>query len=254
MSKIIIKNVKYLDRFLKSITKFVPSCKFDIDADKCSVRSQNVSARAFFTTNVITSESEISFCLSDLTKLYQSIKTLADFKEDDSDCVINYDGTFLRMKDIVSFKLTTVKEDVVRDTVTSDIKTQLKPVFGFKLRNAIMNKMNSMQFMSQDSTPKVYIYKQKIKGKDVIIGEIDNKVQQLVDSISIPLSNSFFGEWETSIITDLDSFGLWNPLTADDINVSFVTNGTAKAIISLSEIKEDDVYVKAKVLSSVLKQ
>jgi len=218
------------------------------------VRSQNLSARAFFTTNVITSESELSFCLSDLTKLYQSIKTLSDFKEDDSNCIINYDGTFLRMKDVVSFKLTTVKEDVVRDTVTTDIKTQLSPVFGFKLRNAIMNKMNSMQFMSQDASPKVYIYKQVVNNKEVIIGEVDNKAQQLVDSISIPLSDNFFGGWETSIITDLESFGLWNPLTANDINVSFVTNGTAKAIISLSEIKEDNVYIKAKVLSSVLKQ
>jgi len=254
MSKIIVKNVKYLDRFLKSITQFVPSCKFDIDSDKCVVRSQNLSARAFFTSNVIVAESEISFCLSELGKLYQSIKTLSDFKESDKECVITYDGTFLRMKDVVSFKLTTVKEDVVRDNITADLKTQLTPVFGFKLRNAVMNKMKTMQFMSQDTTPKVYIYKDKIGSVDTIVGEIDNKIQQLTDSIAIPLSTTFFGDWETSVITDLESFGLWNPVSADDINVSFVTNGQAKAIISLSEVKEDDVYIKTKVLSSVLKQ
>lgn len=252
MSNIKIKNVDYLDKFLNSILRFVGACKFDIDSDRCIVRSKNLVARAFFTTNVMTSEEPVSFCLGELQYLCKSIRALKEFKEtEDRSCVLDYNHPFLKLKDVVKFKLSTIHESKVEEWMSDDIRTELTPTYGCKLTNVMMRKLAQMSFMA-DESPKVYVYQQD----DVIIGEIDDKTQDLGNSISIPLTSNIIGDWTGAIITDLDSFRMWNLLDADEIVVTEVVNGPIRAIMTLAEDKnvDEDIYVKVKILSTVLKR
>ncbi len=252
MSKIKIKNVDYLDKFLNSILRFVGACKFDIDSERCIVRSQNMVARAFFTTNVMTAEEPISFCIGELQYLCKSIKTLKEFKEsDDRSCVLNYNDPFIQLKDIVKFKISTIHESKVEEWLTVDLVAELTSTCGCKLTNVMMKKLASMSFMA-DESPKVYVYKED----DKIIGEIDDRTQDLVNSISIPLSTDITGVWTTPIITDLDSFRMWNLLDAKSIDVSRVVSGKRQAILVLAEDvnTKEDVYVKVKILGTELKK
>jgi hypothetical protein len=173
-----------------------------------------------------------------------------EFKKEDDTCVITYEEPFVKMKDVVKFKLSTVGEISIEEFITKDIATQLTPTFGCKLSLPLMRKLSSMSFMADD-TPKVYLYQEG----DTIVGEIDDKTQDLTNSIGIPLTKDIVGSWDTTIVTDLDSFRMWNLLDAKEIEMAQVTAGQIRAIMTMGQIKnEDGLFVKVKLLATVLKK
>jgi len=253
MIKISIENIEYFDKFLHSILKFTNMCKFEIDSKKCIVRSKNLIARSFFTSNVIKTDTEddsvLSFCIGELQHLCKSIRTLKEFSTHNKATLI-YDKPFIKLNDVIKFKLSTIDESKIESTLTEDIRTELTSLYSCQISSVMMRKLASMSFMA-DECPKVYLYKEN----DKIMGEIDDKAQDLSNSITIPLTGKYTGDWENILITDLDSFRLWNILDSSDVNVSYEVNGPIKVILINSEDKTPDgIYVKVKMLSSVLKK
>lgn len=256
MNNITVKNVDFLHNFLKGILKFVPSCKFIINSEKCIVRAktQESASRAFFTTNAITCDEEIEFCIGELSKFVKLINTFKDFNKDREEITLKFDGAFLILKDNVSFKLKNIDENVI-STLTTPIKSVLKPIFGFTLNKKLYKKLISMSFISLDTQhdSKIYIYKNK---EGMIVGEVNDRTKQGLDSVSIPLSAKTFGEWGKPIIVNFEKFKSWNLLECEDVTI-FCANpngdNVANTIITMCKLEKDDYYVKNKVVTSYLK-
>jgi len=258
MNTIKIKNMEFFHKFVSAIMKFVPSCKFSIDSEKCIVMSasKESASRAFFTTNVVTCDEEISFCIGEMNKLLKSLNTYKDFNKDkkDEEVSLTFDGAFLQLKGNVSFKIRNISEDVIKNTLTVALKTKFKPLCYFEIDKAMSKKLLSMSFISLDSQhePKIYMYKEK----DLIVAEVNDRTKMGLDSITIPISSVHKGEWSKPIIVNFSKFKTWNLLDASNVKVSYVTDkDTSKihAILTLCKIEEKGFYVKSKILTSMLK-
>jgi hypothetical protein len=248
--KITIGSVHKLDRLIGAISKLVESCEFDIDNDGCVVRSTNRVERAFFKTDVLkTAESgeSVQFCPMNLTKMRKSIQTLMDFSKEDGGHSLEYDGTFVKLNGIVKFKFKTVKRSTIEDMITVDIKTELETYCSFKLNNVLFKKLMKMAFVSDDEEidPKIYIYKEN----NAIVGEIDDKTEDLMDSISIPISTNFDGDWTVPLIITMSTFKTWNLLDAKDVLVEYVGTGSIRVIRIRSSVKDDDSFINVEIIS-----
>lgn len=250
MAKLTVKNISLFSNFLGAICKLVNSCKFIIDENECTVMSVDESKvfRVYFKTNSIVSDEKVEFCLGELNKFNRSISTLKDFKGDDNTSEITFDGNFLKSKDKVKFSLKLIKEEVIKRLIATEMKMKLETTHGFTLSNVLMKKFCSMTFITIDeNSHKVYLYKEN----DAIVGELNNKAANICDSISIPISNDYFGEWSTPILTKLDTFRLWNLLDAPEIKINIVKQG---AYIIHNEVCKDDLYVKIKIVCPMAKK
>ena len=102
--ELIVSNLELFIRYLGAINRLVPSCRFDINSEGCNVMGlyEFKTIRAFFTTNILTSDETTSFCLDELQKFLKSMQTVGEFE--DSIQPLTYDGTFLKYSNQVKFK------------------------------------------------------------------------------------------------------------------------------------------------------
>lgn len=246
--KIYIKDIKLFEKLLHSVNRLVPSCKFEIDKDKAEIRGFNDSTviRAFYETNIITSDEASSFCIAKLANFYKSIQLISEFGDNDT-IELNYDGTFIKYSSNTKFKFSTVKEETVEKYISPRLKVTLDKIYGCTLTQPLMKKLSSLSCISNDDKIKVYIYKEN----DAIMGEIDNKQLRISDSIAIPITKDFYGPWDNIIIVTLDSFRLFNLLDTDSIKFHMTDK---KALLIENEIVDKSGnYVKVNLISSILK-
>ena len=238
------------------MVKFVPSCKFIINGEKCIVRARagESMSRAFFTTNSITCDEETEFCIGELNKFHKLVTTFKDFNKDRKEIKLTFDGAYISLKDNVSFKLRTIDENVV-SSITTALKHKLEPLGGFTLSKVLFKKLNSMAFISLDSQhePKIYIYKRE--DDNTIVGEVGDREKHGQDKVAIPLSTKSFGEWYKPILINFDKYKALNLMDCDEVTIfcaDHTGNKEPKTVVSLSKIEVGEYYVKYKVVTNFL--
>lgn len=254
MTTIQIKKVGLLQNLLKAVVKFVPSCKFIINGEKCTIRAKtgDSGSRAFFTTNSITCDEEIEFCIGELSKFLKLISTFKDFNKDREELVLTYDGAYVILKDNVSFKLRTIDENVV-SSITEPLKHKLDPIGGFTLNNLLYKKLNTMAFISLDTQheSKIYIYKEG----DTVVGEVGDRAKHGLDMVKIPLSTKIFGEWFKPILINFDKYKALNLLESEEITIycaDHTGNKDPKTVVSMSKVEDGEYYIKNNVVTNFL--
>lgn len=219
MQDIIIKDVGAFCDFLKAIIAISPSQEFIITPEGCRVRAVNElsTIRAFISTDAVTSAKEITFCLNETFKLSKALTKIYEFNGKDlTDEKISFDNTFIYYNSNgYKFKFATVKRKVVERCLTDDIVTNLEYDYGFEMEQSVFkNLMNTATICSTDGT-KVYFYKED----ETVIADIDDKVDAYADSVSLPVSKIFDGNWSTPICTKLDIFRLFNVIGAEKVKI-----------------------------------
>ena len=79
----------------------------------------------------------------------------------------------------------------------------------------------------------------------------DNKNQTIRDSIAIPVSTDYRGDWPSPIITKLEQFRMWNLLNADEININVVKQGP---VAISSQVDNNGYKIAVKMLAMPLKK
>jgi hypothetical protein len=249
--KILIKDINLFENFMRSIIKLLPACKFQISKDKCEIYgfNENLVLRAEYETNVLVSpEGDATFCLSKLSNFYKSIQLISEFnKGDNKEVELDYDGTFIKHKSSTKFKFSTVKEETIEKSITKKLTATLVNEYGCTINNVLIKKLTSLSCISNNERIKVYLYKEG----NSIFGEIDDKQLRISDSVSIPISNNFYGDWGSLIILNLEAFRNFNLLDAPEIILNMTDK---KALLITNEIVEGDKFVKIKVIASPLKE
>lgn len=274
-----IEDLQYFEELLTSISKITGACKFSVDNTGCEVKvkSETEAVRAFFKSKALVSEEPISFCLSDIKKLNRSIKIVADtrkskmesyvskklkayekggdkinkkeltikfeheFRKKEKPSILIYDHPYIKFsKDGVKFKFSTIKEDVIEYTKPTSLTRELTDDYGFTISSKMVSRVAEISSITVLDKPKVYIYKEKHDSGEYIVAEVDDKTQKLSDSIGIPVTRQFFGDWYSHICLILDAFKLFNLIPSEEIKVSMTKE---KAISVKSSNEFNSVHI-----------
>lgn len=275
-----IEDLQYFEELLTSISKITGACKFSVDKTGCEVKvkSETEAVRAFFNSKSLVSEEPISFCLSDIKKLNRSIKIISDnrkrkmesyvkkkidsyekiddskitkkeltikfehqFKKIEKPFILIYDHPYIKFsKDGIKFKFSTIKEDVIEYTKPTSLTRELTDDYGFTISSKMVSRIAEISSITALDKPKVYIYKEKHDSGEYIVAEVDDKTQKLSDSIGIPITKKFFGDWYGHICLILDAFKLFNLIPSEEIKVAMTKE---KAISVKSSNKFNSVHI-----------
>jgi hypothetical protein len=219
MKDIKIKDVGEFCDFLKSITQISFAQEFIIDSEGCRVKSVNdfSTIRAYISTNTLTSEEEVTFCLGETFKLAKALTKIYEFNGKKLvDQTLSYDGTYVYYNSNgYKFKFATIKRKAIERNLTDDITTTLEYDYGLVLDSATFKNILTTSSIAAKEGTKVYFYRE---GENILV-DIDDKVDVSSDSISLPVSKDFDGEWVKPLCTKLEIFRLFNVIDADSIKI-----------------------------------
>jgi len=254
--KININNVEVFSMFLSSLLKIVPSCKFIItpQGTKVKIKTESKSLRGVFQTDSITSEEQVEFCFGDLSKFFKSVSLIKDIEKLNQTELV-FDEPFIRYKNKVTFKLKTIKEERITKLVDNiGIDKKFKTQYNIITNTEKIKKVLKCVNIVDDSDAKVYF----VKTTNGMVCEIDNKCNQLSDSVGIPLcsNTNLTGEVVEVLSTTLDNFRCFGILPSENININMTTERVIVVTSAYRSPKTDSIdsfYIAMKLYSSILK-
>lgn len=216
--KIKINDISNFDELIKAVTKLVPDAQFEVNAEgvKIKVINESQTIRAYFTSDCMTSTEEVTFCFKDLQNLKKSVDLISSI-EDETECILDFNKTFLSYSEDVKFKLKVVKSDIIEQYITKDITTELKEVFKFTTEPMQIKQVLQCANIVNDSDSKVYF--SESDGK--VICEVDDKTNTMANSVGIPISEDLAGDIENPIAMTIDNFQSVAILPGDDIELTY---------------------------------
>jgi hypothetical protein len=260
MIKATIHDIKFFDNFLSIINKFVQQCQFDLSTNEVNVYCKNPtnfsSARLLLKSDVITLNKNqkydnVKICIRDVIAFKSAISIVEQIEEVASielnlDTVTSGgDDEEVFVKSIKynstkggKFNLITIDVDVIKDFISKDSTAKLKQNWKFSINpknlDIAQNRTNNIVNLDEVS---VYIYPDYEKNKAVV--ELSSRKSSSINSIAIPISNSFEGSLNgfgyNEIAIHESSFRILNILKANsndelecffncDNNIFFITS------------------------------
>ena len=219
MYKIQIKDTESFLLLLSSLLRIIPSCKFIINSDGIKTRfiTESKGLRGVFTSDCVVCDQAIDFCFNDLSKFFKSVSLIKNVEQVDQ-CEINYDGTFVTYENSVKFKLKTSKEEIIERYIAhNDITTTFEPQYSFVTSSdSIKNVLQCINIVD-DTDSRIYF----LKGNTGLICEIDNKRNQMSDSIGMPVCDldKISGDILEVTQTTVDNFRAFSTLPCENINI-----------------------------------
>jgi len=274
MLKAKITDISLFENFLSIINKFVQQCQFVLTTEKVSVYCKNpnnfASARLLLDSNLIKLNEgqkydKVNICIRDVIAFKSAISivhSVEDVKEIEVqlDDVVNGDNVSIKSikyksKNGGSFNLITIDFDVIKDFVSKDSSVVLKKdwVFDVNPKNLdiIQNRTNNIVNMDEVS---VYIYPKN----DKAIIELTSKKSAAINSIALPLSDSYEGSLNDAEFNEIaiheSSFRIFNILKvteSKDINCFF--NIANNVFFITSELNDGDNYIKSRLFIQMVR-
>jgi len=215
-----INDIEIFDELIKAVVRIVPDAQFEINAEGVNLKVINDSQtiRAFFKSDCMTSDENVTFCFKDLLNLKKSVD-LIPMIEGDNECEIKFNKSFLEYKSDVKFKLKVVKSDIIENYITKDITAELAPLFTFETETENIKQVIQCTNIVNDNDCKVYFSK---SDEDKVICEIDDKTNTMANSVGIPISDDIDVDIDKPIAMSIDNFQSFAILPgADVINVCY---------------------------------
>lgn len=213
-----INDIEIFDTLVKAVVRVVPDAQFEVDSEgvKIKVINESQTIRAYFKSGCMTSEEPVKFCFKDILNLNKSVGLIASI-EDESECDLEFNNSFLSYSNDVKFKLKVVKPDIIEQYITTDISTKLNEVFSFETDPQKIRQVLQCTNIVNDSDSKVYFSEQNGK----VICEIDDKNNTMANSVGVPVSDDLNGSIENPVPMTIENFQSFAILPADEIKVTY---------------------------------
>lgn len=218
--KLRIENIKVFNTFLASVSKLINSAEFEVSKDVAKVCASNEVLRGFFSTNAIllpedSDEPSVKFCVGEVNRLHKVMTMVARDVVDGTVFELDFDGTFISYDGTPSFRLKTVKRELIEKYITQPVKSELRVGFSFMTSSKdIRSVVQASNIISGDNN-KVYFSK---RGESVF-AEVDDKSVSFNDSIAIPISPMVEGNIPRVLAIRMDDFISFALLECGDISV-----------------------------------
>lgn len=225
--QISVNDFNLLCEVMKSAVKIVDSAKVLVGPQALEIYgARDRIARCELTSNCVTSETPIEFCLESLAMFNKILQTVKDVHEGDySELKFTFDAPFLRFESKkFKTKYGTCNEATIGKWISKKVETTLTPVFEFTTTSDLIKRINSHAFMFSDSkTVRVYIETRDDMEMNSVFATLGNKETALNNEITTKLglvTNGAIGE--RKIILDLERLNLFNAVQVPEIKISLM--------------------------------
>ena len=254
--KIKINDLKLLVSSLKSLTKLVESAKISINSEGLTVYGKNSFSRGEMISNaVVTEKDPVEFCILDLQMFLKVLNTVAEIHKDDiSDLEMWFDFPFIKIKsDKFKTKLSTCKEEVIVNSISQKIKTQLTPVFEFTTSTKQIKNISSHSFIANDlDSARIYLQTDSEMENNTVYARIGNDSNELNNSITLKLGMVNSGSiGDRKLIINFDRLSVFNIVDSDEILVQLMDKNVLVNTVKL-ESSNSDFYTSFKLYTSLL--
>jgi len=249
--KLLIKDMRSFNIFLASISKLINSAEFTVSKESTKVCASNEIIRGYFETNsMIMDDGEetcAKFCIGEVNRLHKVMTMVARDVPGEFTCEVNFDGTFVAYEGKnASFRLKTVKRELIEKYITQPIKAELKEGYSFVTSSKdIRSVIQASNIISGDEN-KVYFSK---RGES-IFAEVDNKSVSFNDSIAIPISEHVVGNIPKVSAMRMDDFASFALLECNEISVMNVNENFFKVD---SRVADDNYFVSISLFMPTVK-
>lgn len=274
MIKAKIANITFFDNFLSIINKFVPQCQFIVSKEKTSAYCKNpssfASSRLLLDTNILTLDQTSKYdsatiCIRNIIA-FKSALSIVKEVEDIKELTLDLDEVEIDNAAVVksikyksnkggSFNIITIDFDVIKEFVSKDaqIKLQQDWIFNVNTRNLDLMQSKTNGIVNLDDVS-VYIYPKD----DKAIIELTSKKSASVNSIALPLADSFKGSLDNADFKEIaiheSSFRIFNILKVVDPNdIICFFNIENNIFFVTSVLKADNLYVKSRLFIQMVK-
>ena len=208
---------------LEAAGKITQNVKLSFDAAGFKIYCKNVFARGEFVSTSVYSDNECSFCTNDVTLFIRVLKAAADSKKENSeplsDINMSLDEPFFRINDKkFKTKLTTCSEDIIQNSISRPVQTEMRTLFQFTTDSTTIRKINQNGFIFKDpAMARVYLETNHPEmDKNVVWARIDNDENNQNNSMTLKLGllNDIADDFEQKpndkLIIDFDRLSLFN--------------------------------------------
>jgi len=247
-----ISNIDMFAEYIMYVSKINEMALFEINDKECIVALKNSSntVQSIFTTSCVKTEpnQSISFGMKDLVKFSKCISIISS-STNDKTLKLEFDNTYVKYDDKnYGFKLITLKNDVVESIVSTRKKNNLVAMWDMKLSLRQVKKITDMSFIADDPEKcKVYFYAQD----GFIIADVDRKNERLpINSLKVPITNEFNGDWNIPVIISMTLIRFWNLLKVDEIQLKLTNKRNLSVSSELKDTSND--FIKFDLISQTL--
>lgn len=253
------QNIKINDfelflKSLKAFSKLAPSAKFAFNGEGLTIYGKNSFARGEFFSSAAKAEKDpIEFSIMDLSMLLKVLATVYEIhKEDLSEIRMWFDFPFVKIESgKFKTKLSTCKEDVIQNSISQKIKTQLIPVFEFTTSTKQIKNILSHSFiMSDQDSARVYLSVDSSMENNVLYARIGNDANELNNSITLKLGLVNSGNLgDRKLILNFDRLSIFNIVDSEEIKIQLMDKNILVNTVKIPGTVENTVF---KIYTSLL--
>ena len=237
---------------MKALTGAVDGIKVSVGADQALVLAKNPVSRIKMTTNSITSDEPVEFCIGDLSGFVKVLQ-IAQAKLEDKDKIeLQVDEGFIKIKSKpFKGKFSLVKEEVILNYMDKEITATIEEVCRIKTSADNIKELRRSAFIFPDiSVAKVYLFADE-EQKSKLKAELNNRSNPYSNAITVDFGKIQSGEIKGELVLNfdrLDMFTLFESVKEIDLVVPNIA-----ALMSNQKIEKGDTFVKLWIFSSVMK-
>lgn len=225
--KIKVNDFNLFLQSVKALNKLTTSAKFTINSEGFTVYGKNAFARGELSSNSLIAEKDpIEFCVLDLSMFIKVLNTAYEIHQDDlSEISIWFDFPFIKIEsEKFKTKLSTCKEDVIQNSISQKVKTQLTPVFEMLTSTKQIKYINSHSFIASDpDAARVYLSIEPTMENNVVYARIGNDANELNNSITLKFGMATSGTiGDRKLILNFDRLSIFNVVDSEEIQIQLM--------------------------------
>lgn len=252
-TKLNINNFDMLVESMKAMSSAVEGIKVTVGSEQAKVLSKNPVARLKMTTNSISSDEEVSFCIGDLPSFVKVLQ-IAQSKLDKNDKItLEVDNGFVNIKSKpFKSKFALVKEEVILNYVDKEFNSTIDEKCKFVTTADNIKELRRSSFIFSDqNVARIYLFADE-NNPSKMKAELNNRSNPYSNAITVDFGSIQSGSLEKDVVLNfnrMDMFTLFEQI--DEIEM---TLPDIQALVSTQKITSDDgeSFVKIWVLSSIL--
>lgn len=221
-----ISDINLFHDTLVSLSKLTISAKFSIDKTGLYIYGKNSISRCELQSTAIASENPIEFCLLDINNLIKLVKTVIEVHQPEEliDVDFFFDYPFLKIESKkLKTKITTCKEDIITNSVSTKITATLTPIFEFTTTVANIKQLNKHTFLFPDmDSTRIYLNTQPDMENNMLYATLGNESNELNNSITLNFGLVNFGSLTNRVIINFERLALFNIANVDEIKIDLM--------------------------------
>jgi len=252
-NKLNINDFNMFVEAMKAMTTAVEGIKVSVGPEMSTVLSKNPVCRLKLTTNSLTSDEPVEFCLSDLPSFVKVLQIGQSKLEDDDKISLEVDKGFIKIKSKpYKAKFALVKEEVILNYIDKEFTAQLTERCTFVTTAENIKELRRSAFIFPDAdVARIYLFADK-ENKGKMKAELNNRNNPYSNAITVDFANIQSGELPEDLVLNFDRIDMFTLF--EQVKDIEMTLPDIKALCSTQKItsKDGDTYAKIWILSSVM--